>query len=125
MPALVLMLALTSLAARPDVLRVGPGCPYERPEPALGGIPPGDLCGNGAPADGELVLHRVALRIRTPSITIRASGRVVLDGGGFEYSGAGSVPRAIVQVDRAGAGAILEGLVLRSAHNDSGNGAGI
>ena len=72
----------------------------------------------------------MALLIRQPNLTIRAvqdvSGRRVrLSGTGFDYSGNGPVPRAIVQFDPAAHDGTLDGFELSGAHNGSFNGAGV
>ncbi len=108
-----------------ELLAVGPGQRFARPEAALAAARPGDTIEIVAPADGELVLERAALLVTVSGLNLRASGRIVLDGTGFEYSGAGSIPRAIVQVEPAASGVTIEGLVFRNAHNESGNGAGV
>ena len=108
-----------------ELLTVGPGQRFARPEAALAAARPGDTIEIVAPADGELVVERAALLVTVSGLTLRASGRIVLDGAGFEYSGAGSIPRAIVQVEPAASGVTIEGLVFRNAHNESGNGAGV
>lgn len=50
---------------------------------------------------------------------------VVLDGTGANYSGAGSVPRAIFQANPGASGLVIENLELRNARNSSFNGAGL
>ncbi|MEL7266560.1 MAG: right-handed parallel beta-helix repeat-containing protein, partial [Planctomycetota bacterium] len=50
---------------------------------------------------------------------------VVLSGAGFDYSGVGSTPRAIIQIEPSGDGASILALTLQNVHNESGNGAGI
>jgi hypothetical protein len=110
-------------------LHVGPGQPFSRPEEALAKARAGDV----------LVIHRlengqsyegVALLVRVPHLTIRAAredagGRVKVSGSGFEYSGAGHVPRAIVQFDPDAQDGVLEGFELSDAHNATHNGAGV
>lgn len=108
-----------------EVLTVGPDQRFARPEAALAAARPGDTIEIVAPADIELVFDRAALLVTTSGLTLRASGRVVLDGAGFEYSGEGKVPRAIVQVEPAARGVTIEGIVFRNAHNETGNGAGV
>ena len=48
-----------------------------------------------------------------------------MSGAGFDYSGRGRVPRAIVQFNRGADGGLLEGFELFDAHNGSFNGAGV
>jgi len=121
--ASVLLLAATAQAATFDV---GPGKAITRLEDALKQAKPGD----------EIVVHaadakaytKTALLVRTQKLTIRAADKnqkVVLDGAGFDYSGRGSVPRAIVQFDPAASDCVLEGFELINARNSSNNGAGV
>ncbi|NQT16701.1 MAG: right-handed parallel beta-helix repeat-containing protein, partial [Planctomycetes bacterium] len=51
--------------------------------------------------------------------------RVKISGEGFDYSGRGSIPRAIFQFNRGADYCILEGFELSDAHNGSHNGAGV
>jgi len=109
------------------ILEVGPGRTFERIEDAVASAEPG----------AEIVVYpkkknesyeRVCLLVKTPNLTIRAADPkrpVVLDGKGVEYSGAGSVPRAIVQFNAEGSGGKLIGFVLQNAHNQSFNAAGV
>ena len=92
--------AVSVLAAKESrtVLEVGPGRAFERIEEAV----------SAAEAGTEIVVYpkkdrepytQVRVLVRTPKITIRSvepKRPIVLDGGGFDYSGSGSVPRAIV-----------------------------
>jgi hypothetical protein len=50
---------------------------------------------------------------------------VAISGRGFDYSGAGSTPRAIFQFNPGTDDCTLEGLELLGAHNSSHNGAGV
>jgi hypothetical protein len=72
---------------------------------------------------------KVAVSVDKPRITIRsavpAGARVALSGRGFNFSGRGSVPRAIVQFNKNAGGGLLEGFELFGAHNESHNGAGV
>ncbi|MBL8763822.1 MAG: hypothetical protein JNM07_06095 [Phycisphaerae bacterium] len=112
-------------AHTPTVLRVGPGQTFDRPERALEAAHAGDTIELLADDDHDLVISGAALRVQTPNLTIRGRGVVVLDGRGFEYSGVGQVPRAIIQVEASAPGVTIANLVLRNAHNETGNGAGI
>jgi hypothetical protein len=71
----------------------------------------------------------VALFVNKAGITIKAKAekgiRIPLRGAGFDYSGRGSVPRAIVQFNKGADGCVIEGFTLSGAHNESHNGAGI
>ncbi len=71
-----------------------------------------------------------ALLVTAPNISIIGvrtadNQRPRLAGGGFNYTGAGSVPRAIVQFNPGSDGSSLAGIELLDAHNDSFNGAGV
>ncbi len=109
------------------ILSVGPGQRFERLEDALEAAGPGSTIlvfplPNGQP------YRQVRLLVRTPNLTICSANPkkpVVLDGAGFNYSGQGSVPRAIVQFDPTATGGRLEGFTLQNASNDSHNGAGV
>jgi hypothetical protein len=129
--ALLAPLGLLALGARAaaDTLAVGPGQPFARPEDALARARPGDVI-EVHPLPGGAGYAKTALLVRTARLAIRAvrgagGARVHLDGTGFAYSGAGKVPRAIVQFDPAASGCVLEGFDLIGAHNDSHNGAGV
>lgn len=50
---------------------------------------------------------------------------MTLSGKGFDYSGEGRTPRAIVQFNPGADGCVLEGFELTGAHNGSHNGAGV
>lgn len=117
------------LDANPHVLRVWPGHYYERIEDAY-----------AEATDGAWILvHRrddgadysqPALQVAKAGLHFRGvyspgAGPVWLDGTGFNYSGAGSTPRAIFQFNPGADGCSVEGLLLRAAHNDSFNGAGV
>ncbi|MCP5523040.1 MAG: hypothetical protein H7A46_16005 [Verrucomicrobiales bacterium] len=74
--------------------------------------------------------ERVALNLDTPRLTVRGVGepagnRVPLSGRGFDYSGRGRTPRAMVQFNAGADGCVLEGFDLSGAHNESHNGAGV
>ena len=123
---LLLVLPAMPGAAAATTLRVGPGSRYERPEAALQEAKPGDTI-LVAPRAGGAPYTKVALHVRQPGIRIRSEGdaRIVFDGRGFDYSGRGAVPRAIVQFGPEADGGLIEGFELRGAHNASHNGAGV
>jgi len=109
-------------------LHVGPGQPFQKIEDAVAKAAPGDTI-LVHPQPQNQPYEKVALLIRQSNLTIRAvsdaSGPVCLDGAGFDYSGNGPVPRAIVQFDPAAQGCTLDGFALTGAHNKSFNGAGV
>ncbi len=127
------LLALASpLAAA--TLDVGPGQPYARLEDALAKASAGDII-LVYPKPNNAPYEKTALLVKTPRLTIRAAAErnagtpreslVKLDGTGFNYSGAGSVPRAIAQFNPGSDGCTLESFDLANARNDSNNGAGV
>jgi hypothetical protein len=110
-------------------LEVGPGRRFACTEEALRGARPGDVV-LVYPQPDNKPYAQPALMVRTARLTLRGvpgpkGERVTLDGTGFDYSGAGAVPRAIVQFNAGADGCVLEGFELRSARNDSYNGAGV
>lgn len=121
----VASVVLMCLAMEPRTLNIGPGQAFDRPETALAQAHAGDTLRLIAPENGTLTLTAVALRITIPDITIIGVGDVTLSGEGFDYTGVGSVPRAIIQVDPSGRGAVIQHLTLTAAHNGDGNGAGV
>ncbi len=113
-----------AVTIRCSSLEVGPGKPFARIEAAVAVASTGDTIlvypdPSGYPG--------TAVRIQTHSITIRGVGNqpVPVRGTGFDYSGSGSVPRAIIQVEPTGSGAKVENLNLSDAHNQAFNGAGV
>lgn len=117
-----LMLSLFLLSTR--ILAVGDGHPYSRIDDAIRDAKPGDTVTIYKKSSGY---HATAMRILTPRIRVvgMSSEKIVLDGEGFEYSGAGSVPRAIVQLEPTASDVTIENLEFRGAHNQSFNGAGV
>jgi hypothetical protein len=127
----VLAAALVGSAAPAlaDDLAAGPGRQFARIEEALAAAHRGDTI-LVHPSAADHPCERVALLVRTPGLTFRAvpeqpGGRVRLSGEGFEFSGIGRTPRAIVQFDPGSDGCLLEGFELDGAHNGSHNGAGV
>ena len=104
-------------------LEVGPGLAFERVEDALAAAGAGDTL-LVRPRPGGAAYERPALLVNKPVI-IRAAGPVVFDGAGFDYSGNGRVPRAIVQFDPGASGSTLEGFTLVNARNGWRNAAGV
>ncbi len=120
-----LVVAAGSAAWAAD-LSVGPGRRFDRPEAALAAAKSGDVIRIYPPA-GQAAYERVALAVDTPKITLRGMGDrpVALRGQGFDYSGRGRTPRAIVQFNRGADGCSLENFELSGARNESCNGAGV
>ncbi len=107
-----------------STLEVGPGRAFTRIEDAVAQAKAGDTISVFPDPAGY---PKTALRITTPAVTIRGVGAkpVLIKGDGFDYSGKGSVPRAIIQVDPEGEGVKIQNLDLSGAHNESYNGAGV
>ena len=105
-------------------LKVGPGKEFARIEDAVARASSGDTILVYPDPSGY---PRTALRIQVASLTIRGIGLkpVAVTGQGFDYSGSGSAPRAIIQVEPGGEKAKIENLDLSGAHNQSFNGAGV
>src|SRR4051812_9861679 len=109
--ALLVFFAATASAAE---LHVGPGQQFGRIEQAVAAAAAGDAVvvhpqANGAPYE------RVALFISLPRLTLRAAEKgkhIALAGTGFDYSGDGRVPRAIVQFNPGADGCTIEGFEL-------------
>jgi hypothetical protein len=125
----LLLLLCASCAIEAAVLEVGAGKRYADIAAAVARAKAGDGIAV-YPAAGDGVHRKVGVMVRTPQLTIRAfpaekSGRVVLDGAGFDHSGRGKVPRALFQFDPQASGCTLEGFVLRGGNNASHNGAGV
>ena len=119
------MLAAIAFLAlhRPSVLEVGDGKPFVRIEDAVKSAHPGDEI-DVYPKSGGYT--GTAVSINVSGITIKGiGGKVRLDGADFEYSGVGSVPRAIFQIDKYSNGVTIENFELCGAHNKSFNGAGV
>jgi parallel beta-helix repeat protein len=110
--------------ARIGTLEVGPGKQFARIEAAVLAAQSGDTIMVYPDPSGY---PGTAVKIQVPSLTIRGANStpVVVTGTGFDYSGAGSVPRAIIQVDPSGNGATIQNLNLSDAHNQTFNGAGV
>lgn len=133
--AILVFLAMNPAApgsAQDDVqkrtLQVGPGKEFARIEDAYEAAKPNDTI-EVYPLPNNEPYRQVALLVRKPGLDFLGMGtegaKVCIDGGGFDYSGDGQVPRAIFQFDPEGGAASLKNLKLINAHNSSHNGAGI
>jgi hypothetical protein len=128
-PVVVAAVVTLPSAAPAETLDVGPGKPFARIEEAAKKAVPDDVIQIHPLPDGK-PYTQVVLLVRTPRLTFRGvkvpdGRRVCLDGEGFDYSGRGSVPRAILQLDPGADGCVVEGLELRNARNAEANGAGV
>lgn len=112
--------------AHAATLEVGPGRRFSRIDEANAAAQAGDEIVVFPRADGR-PYEREAIFVRQPRLTIRAATgeRVVISGQGFDYSGQGGTPRAIVQFNAGTDDCLLEGFDLADAHNASHNGAGV
>jgi len=128
---IVIGLLLWSVAASTAAatLEVGPNKTFARVEEAVAAAAPGDTIEVFPLPDGE-PYTAVGVLVDKPGLTIRAAGgpdtaRVTLSGAGFEHSGRGRTPRAIVQFDPGADGGVLDGFELTGASNRTDNGAGV
>ena len=110
-------------------LEVGPGKPFPRIEEANAKAQAGDVI-LVYPRAGGRPYDKTAVFVRQKNLTFRgvpgaAKPYVAISGQGFDYSGAGSTPRAIFQFNPGTDNCTLEGFELSGAHNSSHNGAGV
>ncbi len=124
----VLLLSGITTATAAD-LEVGPGKPFATIETALAQAKDGDTI-LVHPNPGNAPYEKVAVKVRVPNLTIRSAApegapRVKLSGEGYDYSGVGSIPRAIVQFDPSAHDGTLAGFELYGARNASHNGSGV
>ncbi|MGO8691852.1 MAG: hypothetical protein ACLQLG_19695 [Thermoguttaceae bacterium] len=130
------LLALTAIGilwlpspAAAATLKVGPGKTFARIEEANAQAQPGDVILVYPRPRGQ-PYEKTAVFVRQRDLTFRAvpargTRWVAISGKGFDYSGAGSTPRAVFQFNRGADRCTLEGFELARAHNDSHNGAGV
>jgi hypothetical protein len=114
-----------------EALTVGPGKTYATIEAAYAAAP----ATGGATIlvyaqAGNAPYIQPALQVYKPGIVFWGVGapageRVRLDGSGYNYTGAGSTPRAIFQFNPGADDGVVRGFELYDAHNDSYNGAGV
>lgn len=118
---IVIAACLVAAAARSAEIIVGPGG-VPRIEDAVAKAVPGDVIVVQAAS-----LDKVAVVVNKPKLTIRSAGtnRVAISGKGFDYSGRGSVPRAVFQFNKGADGSVLDGFEISGAHNESHNGSGV
>ncbi|HZP82896.1 MAG TPA: hypothetical protein VFB21_14750 [Chthonomonadaceae bacterium] len=90
------------------VLTVGASRQYVRIEEAYAAAQPGDTIAI-YPAVGDGIYRQPALRVSKPRLQFVGQGArpVILDGEGFEYSGIGPIPRAILQVEPDAQGVVI------------------
>jgi hypothetical protein len=113
---------MTFLSKPPaQVLQVGDGKSFSRIEQALG------AAANGAEIDvypSKRGYLKTALLVKK-RVFLRAMGKILLDGAGFAFTGEGSTPRAIIQVELSGSSTRIEGFEMTGASNSSCNAAAI
>ncbi|MEP0813703.1 MAG: right-handed parallel beta-helix repeat-containing protein [bacterium] len=131
--ALSILLSVAASAANPAngvsrLLHVGPGFEFARIEDAVSAAKSGDMVVVHSLPGGD-AYEQTAVLVRKPGITIigdpDGGGRVRISGKGFNYSGEGSVPRAVFQFDPEADGCTLSGFEIFDARNESHNGAGV
>lgn len=110
-------------------LEVGPGKPFDSVAAAVEAADFGDEILVHPRTDGE-PYQAVGVLVDKPSLTLRAARephepRVKLSGEGFDHSGVGRTPRAIIEFSPDAHGGLLEGFELFGASNRNNNGAGI
>lgn len=124
----ILGLPLLVASLRADVLTVGAGKTFPTIEAANAAARPNDVI-EVYPADGDGVYRSPAVYVTTSGLRFIAkpadAGRIVLDGDVFDYSGRGSTPRAIFQVNLGADDVVIDGFELRGASNTSHNAAGV
>ncbi len=123
----LVMLASAAHALAGQTRIVGPGGKYPSLEAANKAARPGDTIAVMPKPGGY---EKVAVYVTKPRLTFRAVLRggaksIKLSGKGFDYSGRGSVPRAIFQINRGADGVVIDGFELTEASNSSHNGAGV
>jgi hypothetical protein len=121
------LFAALSVTVFAVTLEVGDGKPFQRIEDAVAQAKPGDEIVVHPKTDGT-PYRQPAVQVRTAKLTIRTADPkkpVVLDGEGYNYSGVGSVPRAIFQFNPGADGCVLDGFTLINARGSSHNGAGV
>jgi hypothetical protein len=129
------ILALVTLAgpcpASAATWEVGPGKPFSRIEEAAAKAQAGDVI-LVYPRAGGKPYDKTAVFVRQKNLTFRGVAGpdkdkpyVAISGQGFDFSGAGSTPRAIFQFNPGADSCTLEGFDLSGAHNSSHNGAGV
>ncbi len=124
------IVALTGLRpASAATLEVGPGKPFSQIEEANAKARAGDVILVYPQANGK-PYQQTAVLVRQKNLTFRGVAKpgnpyVAVSGQGFDYSGAGSTPRAIFQFNPGSDNCTLEGFELSGARNSSHNGAGV
>ena len=110
-------------------LAVGPGQAYSRIEDAYEEAVADDnilvfpQAGNAPYQQPALQVYKAGIHFA--GIPASSGDRVILDGTGYNYTGAGPTPRALFQFNPGADGCTVSGFSLQNATNDSHNGAGV
>lgn len=117
------------VSASAKTLEVGPGKHFQRIEDANAAAEPGDVV-IVYPLPGDQAYAKTAVFVACKNVAFRGvlgpnNTRIKISGKGYDYSGAGKLPRAIFQFNRGADGCSLDGFDLSEAHNQSHNGAGV
>ncbi|MBA4388353.1 MAG: hypothetical protein C0404_10255 [Verrucomicrobia bacterium] len=114
--------------AQANVLTVGQGQTYSRIEDAYVAASAGDTI-LVYPQAGGAPYSKPALYVNKSNISFigqdPAGGLIVLDGTGYNYTGAGSVPRAMFQFNAGVDRGLVANFEIRNCTNDSFNGAAV
>jgi hypothetical protein len=123
---LSVLLASSSLFAA--TREVGPSRTYATPNDAYAAAVAGDTI-LVYPQAANAAYLQVRIFSTKARIAIRAMGaagaRVKLSGAGYNYTGAGSTPRAMFQFNPGTDSCLVEGFEIFDCHNDSYNGAAV
>ena len=112
-------------------LHVGPGQAYADIESAYadvndnGAIIVHPQPGNAPYMQPHLQVYKAGIAFLADNTTLPAGSRVRLQGGAYNYTGAGPVPRAVFQFNPGADGGLVQGFEIFDAHNDSHNGAAL
>ena len=120
----MLLLSLLTFLVRNSVLTVGDNQMFSRIEDAVARAQSGDQIQVYPKAVGY---SSSAIRIAKSGLLIQGMGdaRVEIDGDQFDYSGVGSTPRAIFQIDPGATDVQIRHFRIHGAHNSSFNGAAV
>ena len=121
------------LTARPHLITVGPGKEFREISTAIASAKSGDTIEVFRSPDNYRGTHVLVTKSHIQIVGMgdriviqgEPDQHVTIDGTGFDYSGAGQIPRAIFQFDPRSYGDRLVNLDLTNAHNRTFNGAGV
>ncbi len=121
-----------SIIWNPTRLEVGPGKTYSTLEDAYDAAPSSggaDIvvypqAGNAPYLQPHLLVYKPDIHFYG-NVTSDPNQRVKFDGTGYNYTGAGSVPRAVFQFNPGADGCTVWGFEIYEAHNDTYNGAAV